>query len=67
MALDSFDGKNVSDRIKVPKSEASSVVTCLNGVDGVIAEQVTTDEFDIPPTAIISVKISIEDAFFNND
>lgn len=51
--------ETVSDRIKCPKSESEQVVAKLNEIDGVEARQVSTDEFDIPPTAIIRTKVKI--------
>jgi len=49
----------ISDSIKVIKTDAEEVIKLLNQVDGIEAEQRTTDEFDIPPTAIITVKVDV--------
>ena len=50
----------IRDTTKVPKSDANEHIEELNSLDGVEAEQRTTDEFDIPPTAILDVKAGLE-------
>lgn len=50
----------ISDRIKVTKARADEALETLNGMDGVEAEQVSTDEFDIPPSAVLRVEVDLE-------
>lgn len=59
--IDKLHSSTVDSRIKVDKTEAESVIEWLNEKDGVTAKQVSTDEFDIPPTAIIRVKVDLHE------
>jgi hypothetical protein len=50
----------ISDRIKTEKTKSDRVISKLNNIDAVSARQVTTDEFDIPPSAVIKIEIDLE-------
>lgn len=49
----------ISGTTKVRKTKSEETIRLLNLIEGVEAEQKTTDEFDIPPTAIINIKVDL--------
>lgn len=51
----------ISGRLKVPKPEVEDPESFGDDVDGVEFEQVTTDEFDIPPTYIFRATVNLKD------
>lgn len=59
--IDKLHSSTVDSRVKVDKTEAEPVIEWLNEKDGMTARQVSTDEFDIPPTAIIRVKVDLRE------
>mgnify|MGYP006296798933 FL=1 len=50
----------VTDRVKTNKNNSEAVLDKLNSIEGVEAKQHTTDEFDIPPTAVLKITVDIE-------
>ena len=59
--IDKLHSSVVDSRLKVDKTEAEPVIEYLNEKDGVTARQVSTDEFDIPPTAIVRVQVDLDE------
>jgi len=56
-----LNGTTIEGRIKCDKTQSDQVLNKLREIDGISADQITTDEFDIPPTAIIRVIADLEE------
>lgn len=52
--------RTIRGKIKCDKDDAQSVIDKYEEIDGVSATQRTTDEFDIPPTAVIEVQVDLK-------
>lgn len=61
--LDLLSNTTITHRVKVNKRSSDEVMDWLNEHDAVTAKQRTTDEFDIPPTAIVDVTVDLEELY----
>lgn len=59
-AFEYLSGTTVTGRLKCPKSRCLLVTSELNKIDGISVDEVTTDEFDIPPSSILKVTVDLE-------
>lgn len=57
--FDEFINTKIGDRVKIDKRKSDEAIEALNELKGVEARQITTDEFDIPPTAVIRVRVEL--------